>query len=123
MGNESFDATYAYIKLLDSNPSGITSGLGDWMPVEGTSVAFTGRGFQMMSYLAFANITEILGKEDLAKEYRQKAEIIRNDLNQKFLTALLAATRCTTAAMAPPSVARAWPCSWTLFQRRIVRAP
>ena len=74
--NESFPSTYAYIKLLDTNPAGIEHGLGDWMPVEGTSTAFTGPGFLHMSYLAFANITEILGKHDLAEQYRAKAAAV-----------------------------------------------
>ena len=46
---ESFNSTYAYIQLLDSNPSGIGHGLGDWMPVVGTSTEFTGPGFLRMS--------------------------------------------------------------------------
>lgn len=82
---DSFDATYAYIKLLDRNPPGITSGLGDWMPVEGTSPALTGLGFQFMSYIAFANITDILGKLELAQTYKQKAMDIANALNSRFL--------------------------------------
>lgn len=82
---ESFDATYAYIKLLDTNPAGIGNGLGDWMPVEGTSTEFTGPGFQRMSYLAFANITEILGKPDLAAHYRGKVGAIDAALNTLFL--------------------------------------
>ena len=45
------------VQLLDSNPPGIGHGLGDWMPVQGTSTEFTGPGFLRMSYLAFANIT------------------------------------------------------------------
>ena len=39
---EAFNATYDYIKLLDTNPPGVGHGLGDWMPVEGTSTTFTG---------------------------------------------------------------------------------
>lgn len=30
------------------------------MPVQGTSTAYTGPGFERMSFLAFANITELL---------------------------------------------------------------
>lgn len=41
--------------------------------VQGTSDAYTGPGFQRMSYLAFANITELLGKPAMAKEYREFA--------------------------------------------------
>lgn len=55
------------------------------MPVEGTSTAFTAPGFQRMSYLAFANISDILGKEQLALEYREKAAAIGESLNAKFL--------------------------------------
>ena len=40
----------------------VDNGLGDWMPVQDTSRAFTGAGFQRMAFLAFANITELLGK-------------------------------------------------------------
>ena len=54
---DSFNNTYAYIKLLDSAPRAINSGLGDWMPVQNTQSGYTGPGFQHMSYLAFANIT------------------------------------------------------------------
>ena len=38
-----------------------------------------------MSYLAFANITEILGKPDLAKTYRTKAAAVASAINAKFL--------------------------------------
>ena len=82
---ESFNATYAYIRLLDTNPAGIEHGLGDWMPVQGTSTAFTGPGFLRMSYLAFANITEILGMHDLAKQYRGKITAIDARLNAAYL--------------------------------------
>ena len=57
---ESFNLTLAYVSQLDTEPSGIESGLGDWMPVQSTSSAFTGLGFQRMSYLAFANIRYFL---------------------------------------------------------------
>ena len=82
---DSFNATYAYIQLLDTNPAGINHGLGDWMPVEGTSTAFTGPGFLRMSYLAFANITDILGMHDLAAKYRGKVTGIDSALNSMFL--------------------------------------
>jgi alpha-L-rhamnosidase len=83
---DSFEHTRAYIALLDSEPKEIEMGLGDWMPVYGTDVAFTGRGFQRMSYLAFANITELLGMpDDIAIHYRQKAADIANNINKRFL--------------------------------------
>jgi hypothetical protein len=55
-----------------------SAGLGDWMPVQGTSIAYTGPGFERMSYLAFANITELLGKPaELTTKYRAKAAAVR----------------------------------------------
>ena len=103
---DSFDQTYAYIQMLEESESdpestSIESGLGDWMPVQGTSTAFTGRGFQRMSYLAFANITEILGKPTLAKAYRSKAAAVASAINAKFLNKTTgavstAAIRCAT---------------------------
>ena len=48
------------------------------MPVQGTSIAYTGPGFERMSYLAFANITELLGKPaELTTKYRAKAAAVR----------------------------------------------
>ena len=38
-----------------------------------------------MSYLAFANITEILGKPELAAEFRAKAKTVADQINAKFL--------------------------------------
>eukprot|EP00729_Bicosta_minor_P015712 gene15712-27472_t len=84
---DSFNQTRAYIELLDSNPPGIDSGLGDWMPVQNTKTSFTGPGFQHMSYLAFANITELLGMPALATKYRAKASAIVDAVNAKFFNA------------------------------------
>ena len=80
-----FNSTYKYIKLLDTNPKAIQNGLGDWMPVEPTGVDFTGLGFQRMSYLAFANITSILGYDDLSDVYSKKAANMTIEINDKFL--------------------------------------
>ncbi|CAB9517107.1 Alpha-L-rhamnosidase [Seminavis robusta] len=84
---ESYNHTLAYIKLLDtSDQKLIEDGLGDWLAVDETDVAFTGRGFQFMSYLAFANITEILGMSpSVAKKYRQKAAELVHNINSRFL--------------------------------------
>ena len=62
-----YERTYAFVRMIeaaaaDPTSGSISGGLGDWMPVQGTSVTFTGPGFQRMAYLAFANITEILNK-------------------------------------------------------------
>ena len=81
---DSFNQTRAYIELLDTNPPGIDSGLGDWMPAQSTEPAYTGPGFQRMSYLAFANITELLGMPALATKYRAKASSIGDAINAKF---------------------------------------
>jgi alpha-L-rhamnosidase len=83
---DSFEHTRAYIDLLDSDPEGIEKGLGDWLAVHNTDVAFRGLGFQRMSYLAFANITEILGMPaDIVSHYRQKAVDLANKINTRFL--------------------------------------
>ena len=82
---DSFNQTLAYMKLLDANPPGLKAGLGDWMPVQNTKSSYTGPGFQHMSYLAFANITELLGHPDLAATYRAKASKIADALNTQFL--------------------------------------
>lgn len=73
------------------------------MPVEGTSTTYTGPGFLYMSYLAFANITEILGEPELAKEYRAKAATVAEGINTKFLnneTGAYAASGARDAAVA-----------------------
>ena len=57
----SFNATRAFVAMLDQNPPSLETGLGDWMPIDSTSTAFTGLGFQRMAYLAFANISSIVG--------------------------------------------------------------
>eukprot|EP01060_Flectonema_neradi_P029730 TRINITY_DN4170_c1_g1_i4.p1 TRINITY_DN4170_c1_g1~~TRINITY_DN4170_c1_g1_i4.p1 ORF type:complete len:996 (+),score=181.21 TRINITY_DN4170_c1_g1_i4:76-2988(+) len=80
-----FNSTYNYIKLLDTNPAAIQKGLGDWMPVEPTGVDFTGLGFQRMSYLAFSNISSILGYDTLSEAYLKKASNLTDFINSKFL--------------------------------------
>jgi len=83
---ESYEHTKAYIELLDTEPDQIEHGLGDWLSLDPTDVAYTGRGFQYMSYLAFANITEILGMPStIAAKYRQKAASIVSRINSRFL--------------------------------------
>ena len=87
---DSFNHTLAYVKMieaagLDPESTSIDSGLGDWMPVQDTSDSYTGPGFQRMSYLAFANITELLGKPEMAKEYRAKAAAVAAKINAAFL--------------------------------------
>ena len=58
-------------------------GLGDWI-----GRVLVRLGFQRMSYLAFANITEILGiASTLATCYRQKASIIAGHINARFMDA------------------------------------
>ena len=53
----SYNHTLAFVTLLDNTAvKDIEGGLGDWMPMEGTSTAITGLGFQREAYLAFANI-------------------------------------------------------------------
>jgi hypothetical protein len=81
----SFNHTRAFIDTLDTNPPGIEHGLGDWMPAEPTSVAFTGLGFQRTAYLAFANISSLLGLPDVASKYRTKARMLAEQLNARFL--------------------------------------
>ena len=84
--HESLKHTRAYIDLLDSEPGGIENGLGDWLAVHGTNVAYTGLGFQRMSYLAYANITEILGMPPaIARHYRDKAAQLVDTINERFL--------------------------------------
>lgn len=70
----------------DPESTSINAGLGDWMPVQDTSRAFTGPGFQRMAYLAFANITEILNKsKTLTTHYRALADTVANQINSGFL--------------------------------------
>eukprot|EP00041_Stephanoeca_diplocostata_P037610 m.1430057 g.1430057 ORF g.1430057 m.1430057 type:complete len:1055 (+) comp25071_c0_seq3:71-3235(+) len=84
--HESYAHTQAYIDLLDSAPAGIAHGLGDWMPVQGTSPAFTGPGFLRMSYLGFANISSVLGKPAAVVDaYRKKADDVAGTINTQFL--------------------------------------
>eukprot|EP01064_Diplonema_japonicum_P008318 TRINITY_DN1579_c1_g1_i5.p1 TRINITY_DN1579_c1_g1~~TRINITY_DN1579_c1_g1_i5.p1 ORF type:complete len:937 (+),score=253.12 TRINITY_DN1579_c1_g1_i5:64-2811(+) len=83
--NESYAATTRYIELLDASPSGIENGLGDWMPVEPTGTDFTGRGFQLMSYRAYANISGILGYHSVQTKYENKAAQLVQAINDKFL--------------------------------------
>jgi hypothetical protein len=94
---ESFQNTYAYIKMLETAAnSSIDGGLGDWMPLQGTSRSYTGAGFQRMSYLAFANITELLGKPKLATHYRAKAQEVTAQINAAFLNRTTAAYEVAT---------------------------
>ena len=82
---DAFNATYAFIRMLDTDPSAVETGLGDWMPAEATSPAFTGLGFKRMAYLAFANISHVLGHEQLAKRYRGYAAAVTTTINDRFL--------------------------------------
>ena len=84
---ECFNATHAFVKMLDTDPAGIEHGLGDWMPIDQTSTAFTGMAFQRMSYLAFANISSIVGAHGLETEYRAKAAHVASEMNARFLDA------------------------------------
>ena len=75
----------AFIDFLDSGPDGIEKGLGDWQPVYGTDVRFTGRGFQRMAYLDYANITDLIGlPTSIAERFRQKASDLAKMLNKRF---------------------------------------
>lgn len=75
----------------------VEGGLGDWMPVDDTSTAYTGRGFQRGSYLAFANISSLLGEAALAKEYAGKAASVGAALNARFLDAASGTYQTATA--------------------------
>eukprot|EP00658_Telonema_sp_P-2_P055595 TRINITY_DN4418_c0_g1_i7.p1 TRINITY_DN4418_c0_g1~~TRINITY_DN4418_c0_g1_i7.p1 ORF type:complete len:942 (-),score=181.87 TRINITY_DN4418_c0_g1_i7:39-2864(-) len=77
--------TERFMKLLDSDPAGITAGLGDWMPVEPTAVNFTGLGFLRMSYLAMSNISLILKDSASSAVYRSKADAVTERINRLFL--------------------------------------
>ena len=86
--HESFNATHAFIRMLDAQPPGaVEHGLGDWMPLDATSTAFTGLGFERMAYLAFANMSSLVGAHALAREYTSKADAVAKQLNVRFLNA------------------------------------
>ena len=86
--HESFNSTHAYVRMLERAPQRqLEGGLGDWMPAEGTSTAFTGLGFQRQSYLAFANISRLVGAPQLAAEYDAKAAAVARQMNGRFLDA------------------------------------
>ena len=87
----SYEQTYAFVRMIeaaaaDPTSDSIDGGLGDWEPVQATSKAFTGPGFQRMAYLAFANITELLNKsETLTSHYQALADSVASDINRRFL--------------------------------------
>ena len=83
--HEAFNATHAFVRMLDEAGTAVEGGLGDWMPVDETSTAFTGLGFQRMSYLAFANISSIVGAPALEDEYNAKAKAVAQTMNARFL--------------------------------------
>ena len=82
-----YEQTRAFVAMLEAaDPASVDGGLGDWMPVQHTSVAFTGPGFQRMAFLAFANITEILNKSQaLTTHYRALADQVAARINSAFL--------------------------------------
>ena len=84
--HESFNATHAFVRMLAA-AGPVEHGLGDWMPVDATSTAFTGLGFQRMAFLAFANISRLVGAPDLASMYAAKAGAIATELNALFFDA------------------------------------
>lgn len=83
---DTYDSAAAYCSFLDASPAGpIENGLGDWMAVENKALALTGRGFQLMSYAAFANISAALGRAASAAKYAAAAEDIATLINSRFL--------------------------------------
>ena len=84
--HSSFNSTLAFVRMLDAAaPGAVEHGLGDWMPIGSTSTAFTGLGFQRMAYLAFANISSLVGAPALAHEFTAKARALAVELNKRFL--------------------------------------
>lgn len=79
------NSTEAFVRLLDTSPPGIDHGLGDWMPVEHSQTAVTGRGFLRECYLAYANISSVLGNAAAAAKYSQAAEAAAARFNAMFL--------------------------------------
>lgn len=81
-----WNATKAFIALLDTNPPGVDGGLGDWMPVEHSQTAMTGEGFRRESYLAAANISKLLGEPPEAQsKYLDKVKEIDANFTSRFL--------------------------------------
>ena len=81
-----YDAATRYVEFLDSAPrSAIENGLGDWMPVEDSALPLTGLGFQHVSYLAYANMSAIVGNASQAAKYAAAAVAIADALNEAFL--------------------------------------
>lgn len=83
-----FPAMTRYVEFLDACPrSAIEHGLGDWMTLENSALPLTGLGFQHISYLAYANMSAILGNASQASAYAARAAAVADDLNAAFLDA------------------------------------
>jgi alpha-L-rhamnosidase len=81
-----FGAATRYVEFLDAAPrSAIENGLGDWMPIETPAVPLTGLGFQHISYLAYANLSLVVGNASQAAAYSARAAAIADALNAAFL--------------------------------------
>jgi alpha-L-rhamnosidase len=75
-----------YVEFLDIVPrNAIENGLGDWMGVEDSALPLTGLGFQHISYLAYANMSAIVGNASQASKYAAAAAAIADALNAAFL--------------------------------------
>lgn len=83
---KAFPAMTRYVEFLDACPrDAIENGLGDWMPVEDSALPLTGLGFQHVSYLAYANMSAIVGNASQAAAYTARAAAIADALNTAFL--------------------------------------
>lgn len=83
---ESYTAATAYVQFLDNADSSlIENGLGDWMALETKALALTGLGFQLISYLEYANMSTIVGNLDVAESYSIKAAAVASLINDRYL--------------------------------------
>jgi hypothetical protein len=86
--SDTYAAAAAYCAFLDAAPAeAIENGLGDWMNLEPSALSLTGRGFQTMSYAAFANVSAALGHSDAAARYASAASNVSAMINARFLNA------------------------------------
>ena len=85
---DAYVAATAYANFIATAPAAaIENGLGDWMTLEPSALALTGRGFEMMSYAAIANISNALGHVSDGAKWAAAAAVSAASINARFLDA------------------------------------
>ena len=80
-------ATHHAEYLVTAPMDAIENGLGDWMALEDKALSLTGRAFQYISFVEYANMSRVLGNASQAARFDAFATAAAEAINAKFLDA------------------------------------